>query len=226
MWWTQCPRANDHERIGSTEATGNVRDLLSGRDAVCSLLEYGDFLRRVDKIKGRTCKYIWWLQIWDTKQGHCWLSLIWWWNERFGDGSADIEGMSMNESHWHWSFVENGTKENNKTIEDIKSYTPFLFRYKMGGVYPSTKLFLTEGISLDILHDRLYRPNGWTFCRGWLVDHFALLVECTFFIFSQIAIAIAVLTSNRGGGRRTTLADWTWRQVALEGAVVALRVPS
>ena len=29
-------------------------------------------------------------------------------------------------------------------------------------------------------------------------------------IFPQIAIAIGVLTSNRGGGRRTTLADWTW----------------
>ena len=31
----------------------------------------------------------------------------------------------------------------------------------------------------------------------------------------QIAIAIGVLTSNRGGGRRTTVADWTWRQGAI-----------
>ena len=40
-------------------------------------------------------------------------------------------------------------------------------------------------------------------------------------IFPQIAIAIGVLTSNRGGGRRTTLADWTWHQgaIALQGAV-------
>ena len=30
-------------------------------------------------------------------------------------------------------------------------------------------------------------------------------------IFPQIAIAIGVLTSNTGGGRRTTLADWTCR---------------
>ena len=34
--------------------------------------------------------------------------------------------------------------------------------------------------------------------------------------FPQIAIAIGVLTSNRGG-RRTTLADWTWHQGAIAG---------
>ena len=33
-------------------------------------------------------------------------------------------------------------------------------------------------------------------------------------VVPQIAIAIGVLTSNRGGGRRTTLADWTWHQGA------------
>ena len=34
----------------------------------------------------------------------------------------------------------------------------------------------------------------------------------------QIAIAIGqVLTSNRGGERRTTLADWTWHQGATAG---------
>ena len=37
-------------------------------------------------------------------------------------------------------------------------------------------------------------------------------------IFPQIAIAIGVLTSNTGGGRRTTLADWTWHRVPLQGA--------
>ena len=31
------------------------------------------------------------------------------------------------------------------------------------------------------------------------------------------AIALGVLTSNRGGGRRTTLADWTWHQGAISG---------
>ena len=36
-------------------------------------------------------------------------------------------------------------------------------------------------------------------------------------LFPQIAIAIGVLTSNRGGGRRTTLADWTWQQGAIAG---------
>ena len=30
------------------------------------------------------------------------------------------------------------------------------------------------------------------------------------YVFPQIALAIGVLTSNRRGGRRTTLADWTW----------------
>ena len=35
--------------------------------------------------------------------------------------------------------------------------------------------------------------------------------------FPQIAKAIGVLTSNRGGGRRTTLADWTWHQGAIAG---------
>ena len=36
-------------------------------------------------------------------------------------------------------------------------------------------------------------------------------------LFSQIAIAIGVLTSNKGGGRRTTLADWTWHHGAKAG---------
>ena len=36
-------------------------------------------------------------------------------------------------------------------------------------------------------------------------------------IFPQIAIAIGVLTSSRGGGRRTTFAHWTWRQNAIAG---------
>ena len=42
-------------------------------------------------------------------------------------------------------------------------------------------------------------------------------VKLIFFIFPQIAIAIGVLTSKKGGGRRTTLADWTWHQA---GAIV------
>ena len=42
--------------------------------------------------------------------------------------------------------------------------------------------------------------------------------------FFQIATAIGVLTSNRGGGRRTTLADWTWHQGAIAGRSIA--VPS
>ena len=29
-------------------------------------------------------------------------------------------------------------------------------------------------------------------------------------VFPQIAIAIGILTSNRGGGRRPTLGEWTW----------------
>ena len=41
---------------------------------------------------------------------------------------------------------------------------------------------------------------------------------CLFFkVFPQIALAIGILTSNRGGGRRTTLADWTWHQGASAG---------
>ena len=42
-------------------------------------------------------------------------------------------------------------------------------------------------------------------------------ILCMFFFFPQIAIALGVLTSNRGGGRRTTLADWTWHQGAIAG---------
>ena len=38
-----------------------------------------------------------------------------------------------------------------------------------------------------------------------------------FVVVPQIAIAIGVFTSNRGGGRRTTLADWTWHQGAIAG---------
>ena len=47
----------------------------------------------------------------------------------------------------------------------------------------------------------------------------SICVPFIFQIFAQIAIAIAigVLTSNRGGGRRTTLADWTWHQGAIAG---------
>ena len=43
--------------------------------------------------------------------------------------------------------------------------------------------------------------------------------SCKIFI-PQIAIAIGVLTLNRGGGRRTTLADWTWHQGAIVGCSV------
>ena len=41
--------------------------------------------------------------------------------------------------------------------------------------------------------------------------------NCVSDIIPQIAIAIGVLTSKKGGGRRTTLADWTWHQA---GAIV------
>ena len=44
----------------------------------------------------------------------------------------------------------------------------------------------------------------------------AVLSKVSGFI-PQIGIAIGVLTSNRGGGRRTTLADWTWHQGAIAG---------
>ena len=46
--------------------------------------------------------------------------------------------------------------------------------------------------------------------------------------FPQIAIAIGVLTSNRGGGRRTTLADWMGHQGATVGCRGrgAIAVPS
>ena len=37
-------------------------------------------------------------------------------------------------------------------------------------------------------------------------------------VFPQIAITIGVLTSNTGGGRRTTFADWTWHQGAIAGS--------
>ena len=36
-------------------------------------------------------------------------------------------------------------------------------------------------------------------------------------VIPHIAIAIGVLTSNRGGGRRTTFAHWTWHQNAIAG---------
>ena len=36
-------------------------------------------------------------------------------------------------------------------------------------------------------------------------------------LFPQIAIAIGVLTSNKGAGRRTNLADWTWHQGVIAG---------
>ena len=35
--------------------------------------------------------------------------------------------------------------------------------------------------------------------------------------FSPDSDSYRVLTSNRGGGRRTTLADWTWQQSAIAG---------
>ena len=38
-----------------------------------------------------------------------------------------------------------------------------------------------------------------------------------YIIYFPNAIAIGVLTSNRRGGRRTTLADWTWHQGAIAG---------
>ena len=44
-----------------------------------------------------------------------------------------------------------------------------------------------------------------------------LVIDDVISVFPQIAIAIGVLTSNRGGRRRTTLADWTWHQGAIAG---------
>ena len=57
-------------------------------------------------------------------------------------------------------------------------------------------------------------------CWNFLRKHVSCDRLVCFFqprIFPQIAIAIGVLTSNRGGGRRTTLADWTWHQGAIAG---------
>ena len=49
----------------------------------------------------------------------------------------------------------------------------------------------------------------------WLVDGYSCFL---FLVFSPDSdIAIGVLTSKKGGGRRTTLADWTWHQA---GAIV------
>ena len=47
--------------------------------------------------------------------------------------------------------------------------------------------------------------------------HLAIVAIFLHDLFPQIAIAIGVLTSNRAGGRRTTLADWTWHQGAIAG---------
>ena len=63
-------------------------------------------------------------------------------------------------------------------------------------------------------------------CHSYSILFFK--TACIFSIFPQIAIAIGVLTSNRGGGRRTTLADWTWHQGATAGCRGrgAIAVPS
>ena len=53
------------------------------------------------------------------------------------------------------------------------------------------------------------------FCPRGVPGRLAPVVALPF--FPQIAIAIGVLTSNRGGGWRTTLADWTWHQGAIAG---------
>ena len=63
-------------------------------------------------------------------------------------------------------------------------------------------------------------------CSEWqealsFLDVYMILV--VFSIVPQIAIAIGVLTSNTGGGRRTTLADWTRHQGAIAGCRVPLR---
>ena len=66
--------------------------------------------------------------------------------------------------------------------------------------------------------------RGWWWMDGgwWRVYGGCFLPPRTlwgFLLFTQIAIAIGVLTSNRRGGRRTTLADWTWCQGAIAGVV-------
>ena len=53
--------------------------------------------------------------------------------------------------------------------------------------------------------------------HGLLAENLGSIDFPQFVIFPQIAIAIGVLTSNRGGGRRTTLADWTWHQATIAG---------
>ena len=64
--------------------------------------------------------------------------------------------------------------------------------------------------------------NGRQSAHGYAKSRCELLALLSFEIplvlfFPQIAIAIGGLTSNRGGGRRTTLAHWTWHQGAIAG---------
>ena len=58
-------------------------------------------------------------------------------------------------------------------------------------------------------------PGGWvSWPYFWWIHWFWIFLKR---IIPQIAIAIGVLTSKKGGGRRTTLADWTRHQA---GAIV------
>ena len=70
---------------------------------------------------------------------------------------------------------------------------------------------------------RWFLPHKYCVCKTgvwrresppWLFDFFLVVLWIDKLLIPQIAIAIGVLTSNRGGGRRTTLADCT-----LQGAV-------
>ena len=64
--------------------------------------------------------------------------------------------------------------------------------------------------------------RSWAFCKDGHASVARLGPQKSLYrnrFVPQIAIAIGVLTSNRKGRRRTTLADWTWHQGAIAGCI-------
>ena len=84
----------------------------------------------------------------------------------------------------------------------------------LGGVFPPSPFRPSHGAPVS--SSRTTMPKLWT---SVIVDEVIRTVGEVVHrrVFPQIAIAIGVLTSNRGGRRRTTLADWTWHQGAIAG---------
>ena len=92
-----------------------------------------------------------------------------------------------------------------------------MFRTTLRNHFPTCQAEVrqSEGLQVHVCHERFQEIQPTSIKLKEKIEPSHLVSSVSF--FPQIAIAIGVLTSNRGAGRRATLADWTWHQGASAG---------